>query len=76
MAITRAIIDLGHALGFKITAEGIETAEQYAFLRNAGCDQGQGFWMGRPMPVAEFDSWLAARTARQHGSHSSLGESR
>jgi diguanylate cyclase (GGDEF)-like protein len=71
-AITRAIIDLGHALGFKITAEGIETAEQYAFLRNAGCDQGQGFWMGRPMPVAEFDSWLAARTASPPGAYSSL----
>lgn len=61
VAITRAVIDLGHALGFRITAEGIETEEQYAFLRNAGCDQGQGFLMGRPMPVAQFEQWLAAR---------------
>ncbi|QBF26941.1 EAL domain-containing protein [Pseudomonas tructae] len=59
VAITRAIIDLGHALGFRITAEGIETREQYAFLRNAGCDQGQGFVIGRPMPAEQFQQWLA-----------------
>lgn len=60
VAITRAIIDLGHALGFRITAEGIETQAQYAFLRNAGCDQGQGYLIGRPMPAAAFEQWLTA----------------
>lgn len=63
-AITRAIIDLGHALGFTITAEGIETREQYDFVRNAGCDQGQGYLIGRPMPVAQFDHWLAVRNSQ------------
>ncbi|MNP50807.1 Cyclic di-GMP phosphodiesterase Gmr [compost metagenome] len=58
MAITRAIIDMGHALGFKITAEGIETPEQYQFLRNAGCDQGQGYLIARPMPAAQFEVWV------------------
>lgn len=58
VAITRAIIDLGHALGFRITAEGIETLAQYQFLRNAGCDQGQGFLMGRPMPAEALQAWL------------------
>jgi len=58
VAITRAIIDLGHALGFRITAEGIETREQYEFLRNAGCDQGQGYVIGRPMPADQFERWL------------------
>ncbi len=62
VAITRAIIDLGHALGFRITAEGIETRQQYEFLRNAGCDQGQGYLIGRPMPAQQFDQWL--RTAQ------------
>ncbi|CAG8863278.1 hypothetical protein PS627_00214 [Pseudomonas fluorescens] len=59
VAIARAIIDLGHALGFRITAEGIETQAQYDFLRDAGCDQGQGFLIARPMPTAELRQWLA-----------------
>ncbi|MBH3428434.1 putative bifunctional diguanylate cyclase/phosphodiesterase [Pseudomonas alkylphenolica] len=64
MAITRAIIDLGHALGFRITAEGIETQAQYDYLRNAGCDQGQGFLMARPMPAAELQQWMAQNPQR------------
>ncbi|TDF84129.1 bifunctional diguanylate cyclase/phosphodiesterase [Pseudomonas sp. H9] len=65
VAITRAIIDLGHALGFRITAEGIETQAQYHFLRNAGCDQGQGFLMGRPMPAEAMQAWLRDHQAWQ-----------
>ncbi|MHA6195199.1 putative bifunctional diguanylate cyclase/phosphodiesterase [Pseudomonas wadenswilerensis] len=59
VAITRAIIDLGHALGYRITAEGIETHAQHQFLRNAGCDHGQGYLIGRPMPAERFEHWLA-----------------
>ncbi|WP_243247143.1 bifunctional diguanylate cyclase/phosphodiesterase [Pseudomonas maioricensis] len=58
VAITQAVIELGHALGFTVTAEGIETPEQLAFLRNAGCDTGQGYLISRPMPVDEFEEWL------------------
>ncbi|WP_153131238.1 bifunctional diguanylate cyclase/phosphodiesterase [Dechloromonas hortensis] len=58
VAITQAIIALGHSLGFKITAEGIETVEQLDFLRSIGCDQGQGFFFSRPLPAAQFESWL------------------
>lgn len=65
VAIARGIIDLGHALGFRITAEGIETQEQYDFLRNAGCDQGQGFLLGRPMPADVLRKWLADNHPRQ-----------
>ncbi|MBA6116890.1 EAL domain-containing protein [Pseudomonas putida] len=64
VAVARAIIDLGHALGFRITAEGIETQEQYDFLRNAGCDQGQGYLLARPMPAADLARWLASRGER------------
>jgi len=58
VAITRAIIQLGHALKFSVTAEGIETPEQYDFVRQAGCDVGQGYLIARPMPAAEFEAWL------------------
>ncbi|MEX5587181.1 MULTISPECIES: putative bifunctional diguanylate cyclase/phosphodiesterase [Pseudomonas] len=65
VAVARAIIDLGHALGFRITAEGIETQEQYDFLRNAGCNQGQGYLMGRPMPAPALQAWLVQHEQRR-----------
>ncbi|MGE7989947.1 putative bifunctional diguanylate cyclase/phosphodiesterase [Pseudomonas sp. NPDC089554] len=64
VAVARAIIDLGHALGFRITAEGIETEAQRDFLRNAGCDQGQGYLLGRPMPAMALGNWLADNQMR------------
>jgi diguanylate cyclase (GGDEF)-like protein/PAS domain S-box-containing protein len=58
VAIAQAIIELGHALGFMVTAEGIETPEQLAFLRDAGCDAGQGYLISKPMPAEQFEIWL------------------
>lgn len=58
VAITRAIIDLGRALNFHVTAEGIETREQYEFLRAAGCDTAQGYLIGKPMAAGAFEAWL------------------
>ncbi|MET0613666.1 MAG: EAL domain-containing protein, partial [Pseudomonas caspiana] len=63
VAITQAVIELGHALGFTVTAEGIETQEQLAFLRHAGCDTGQGYLISRPVPVDEFEALLAVTDA-------------
>ncbi|MDH5339589.1 MAG: bifunctional diguanylate cyclase/phosphodiesterase, partial [Rubrivivax sp.] len=51
MTIVRAIIDLGHGLGMRVTAEGVETRGQAHALRVLGCDSLQGYLFGRPMPV-------------------------
>jgi EAL domain-containing protein (putative c-di-GMP-specific phosphodiesterase class I) len=58
--IILAIIALGHQLGLEITAEGVETEPQSAYLRSAGCDRLQGYHLGRPMPAAEMERRLAA----------------
>jgi len=46
---------MGHKLGMKIIAEGIETKEQLDLLLNAGCDYGQGYWFSRPIAASEFE---------------------
>ena len=56
--IARAIINLGHALGHTVVAEGVETEEQLAYLRKHGCDEGQGFLFGHPMPASAFEDLL------------------
>jgi diguanylate cyclase len=50
--IVRAIVSLGHSLGVPITAEGVETEAQLEFLRKEGCDQVQGFLIGKPEDIA------------------------
>jgi PAS domain S-box-containing protein/diguanylate cyclase (GGDEF)-like protein len=52
-SISRAILTLGRDLGLRVTAEGVETAHQANFLRDLGCDELQGYLMGRPAPADE-----------------------
>lgn len=60
-AIVESTLALTAQLGVQSLAEGVETAEQIALLRRFGCDFGQGFGIGRPMPEAEATAWLVAR---------------
>jgi diguanylate cyclase (GGDEF)-like protein/PAS domain S-box-containing protein len=53
-AIVRAIIGLGRALSLPVTAEGVETREQLAFLARESCDEIQGFLIGKPLPIEEY----------------------
>ena len=52
--IVGALIDLGHALGLTVTAESVETPEQAGWLRDLGCDTGQGWHFGRPGPASSL----------------------
>lgn len=62
-AIARTIVELGHHLGLRVTAEGIETAAQVELLRSLGCDDAQGFWFAPPLRADEFEH-RALRFAR------------
>jgi len=59
MAISGSVIALGHAMGLKVLAEGVETAEQLAFLRGKGCDFFQGYLCSKPMPAQAFGEWVS-----------------
>ncbi len=54
-AIISTIAHLAHALGMKVIAEGVETEAQYALLRASGCDEVQGFLVGRPLSVDQLE---------------------
>ena len=56
--IIQAIIDLSHNLQLDVIAEGVETELQLKFLLEKGCDQIQGYYIGKPMPVDEMTKWL------------------
>jgi diguanylate cyclase (GGDEF)-like protein/PAS domain S-box-containing protein len=61
-AIVRAVIGLGHGLEMSIVAEGVETQEQLTFLAEQGCDAMQGYFIGKPLPIEQYDA-LVGRVA-------------
>jgi diguanylate cyclase (GGDEF)-like protein len=61
--LVRSTIELGHALGLRVVAEGVEDAETLALLTELGCDIGQGFFIGVPEPPASAPSVDAAASA-------------
>ena len=58
ISIVRSIIAMGHSMGMRIIAEGVETEAQLKFLRDEGCDAVQGFLMSRPLPADEAGKYL------------------
>jgi len=65
--IAQAIISLGHTLGMRVIAEGVETVEQLNFLRKHGCDEGQGYLFARPCDAASVVALLARGTLAIQG---------
>ncbi|MBL0245487.1 MAG: EAL domain-containing protein [Rhodoferax sp.] len=60
-AIALAVITLGHSLGLAVIAEGVETQAQHDYLHGQGCDAYQGYLLGRPMPLENFEQYVLSR---------------
>jgi Amt family ammonium transporter len=61
--IVAALVELGHALGLSVVAEGVERADQLKALRALGCDGAQGFWLGRPVAEDQIEAVLSSAAA-------------
>ena len=59
-SIVRAIVSMGHSLGLRVVAEGVETVAQAQFLSRIWCEHAQGYLYSKPLPAAEFALWLAS----------------
>jgi EAL domain-containing protein (putative c-di-GMP-specific phosphodiesterase class I) len=64
MKLVRATVELGHALGLLVVAEGIETLATLELLALLGCDRAQGYFTGRPVPAPEFAKSAAIPSLR------------
>ncbi len=61
--IVATIIRMAHSLKLKVLAEGVENSEHVTLLRSQGCDEMQGYWLGRPLPAETFAEYIRARQA-------------
>lgn len=66
-AIVRAVVALARSLRLTVVAEGVETLEQLGFVREALCEQAQGYFVSRPMEAAAFEAWML----EHYGGHTS-----
>jgi len=62
-AIVASRVGLGHSLGLRVVAEGVEDGETLRCLESLGCDIAQGYYLSRPLPVEDVEQWLAAHDA-------------
>lgn len=63
LVIANAIVGMGHALGLRVVAEGVERPEHLALLADSGCDDAQGYHFSAPLPPQRFDRWFEDRLA-------------
>ncbi len=56
--LVTSMITMLHGMDFRVVAEGIETAQSQHLLELAGCDEGQGYHLSRPLSAGDFDAWL------------------
>jgi diguanylate cyclase (GGDEF)-like protein/PAS domain S-box-containing protein len=61
--IVRAIVEMAHGSSLSVIAEGVETQEQFQYLQKYGCDEMQGYWVSRPLPVDGIDRKLEEELA-------------
>ncbi len=57
--IVRAVVEMAHGMKLNVIAEGVETKDQFAYLQKYGCDEMQGFWFSKPLPVEAVSQLLA-----------------
>ena len=57
--IGRSVIALGQSMGLRVWAEGVETQAHWQLLRADGCEEAQGYWVAKPLPLPELEQWLA-----------------
>ncbi len=72
IVLLRSIVELTHALGLRVVAEGVETSEQFDVVRRQGCDEVQGFLFSRALPPEEFASQFlhnGAASSHRHAGH-------
>ena len=60
MEITAAVIAMAHSLNYQVVAEGVETQQQLAFLRQSGCDYGQGYYFSKPLTLEALIEYCQA----------------
>ena len=60
--LVQKIIEMGHDLGMKVIAEGVENQEQLDFLRKNGCNLAQGYYFSRPLPLPDILQWVETRS--------------
>ena len=72
-ALIEAIINLGHRLGKRVVAEGVETEAQHRYLEEIGCDDGQGYLYCQPVNEATMTALLAQGTLLRQEQSTSIG---